>query len=463
MAVTSIVKLSELELQNRIDSEFYSPEYMNIMNNLKKFEYLRIGRCCFVTSGSTPPERDPDLKSGIILLKTVNIREGYIDIYSEEPFFIDEILDEQLKSSRLQPNDVLINIVGATHDVIGRVALVPNDFPRANITQAMSLIRVRTPDFLPEYIFAFLYSKYGRKQVCRIARPTAQYNLNHEETKSIIIPKVPKDIQKRIRDIYRDFYDFYKKSIDFYTQAENLLLEELGLKDFKPKYKLFYTANLSQVFRVHRVDAEYFQPAYRQLVEYLKNNFETKPLNTFLLDFQKGIEVGSENYQEEGKPFIRVSNLSVRGLVERDQKYISEELYQQFKYVYEPKVGEFLLTKDATPGIAYVIKEPVEGIIASGILRLTVNENGINREYLALCINSIIGKLQIERDGGGSVITHWRPEQIKRLQIPVLSDKIQQGISNLIQQSHEARKKAKGLLEEAKRKVEDAIENTNKK
>jgi len=147
-------------------------------------------------------------------------------------------------------------------------------------------------------------------------------------------------------------------------------------------------------------------------------------------------------------------------LIERDQKYISEELYNQLKEHYEPRLGDFLLTKDATPGIAYVVKEPIEGIIASGIVRLNINEKEIDKEYLALCINSIIGRLQIERDGGGSVITHWKPSQIKNLLIPLLPKPVQQKISSLVQQSHQARQKAKQLLEEAKQKVEKEIEKS---
>jgi restriction endonuclease S subunit len=183
-------------------------------------------------------------------------------------------------------------------------------------------------------------------------------------------------------------------------------------------------------------------------------------LNNLLLPkggIKKGIEIGSEQYQEEGKLFIRVSNLSKHGLVERDQKYLSEELYQKLKKDFEPKVGEILLTKDATPGIAYLLKEPVEGIIAGGILRLRVKPD-INPEYLALLINSIVGQMQVEKDTGGSVIFHWRPDQIKNLLIPILSQPTQQKIADLVQKSHEARKKAKQLLEEAKRKVEKLIE-----
>ncbi|MGB9742898.1 MAG: hypothetical protein ACPL0F_07095 [bacterium] len=59
--------------------------------------------------------------------------------------------------------------------------------------------------------------------------------------------------------------------------------------------------------------------------------------------------------------------------------------------------------------------------------------------------------MQIERDGGGSVILHWKPDQVKRLKIPLLSPSIQQKIASLVQQSHKARKKAKELLEVAKK------------
>ncbi|MFZ8805199.1 MAG: restriction endonuclease subunit S, partial [Candidatus Calescibacterium sp.] len=140
----------------------------------------------------------------------------------------------------------------------------------------------------------------------------------------------------------------------------------------------------------------------------------------------------------------------------------SEELYQQLRETYEPKQGDFLLTKDATPGIAYVVKEQIEGIISSGILRLQINDSEINKEYLALCINSIVGKIQVERDCGGSVILHWKPEQVKRLQIPILPLETQQKIASLVQKSHEARKNAKELLEIAKKAVEIAIENNEK-
>ncbi|OIP81570.1 MAG: hypothetical protein AUK20_00370 [Parcubacteria group bacterium CG2_30_45_37] len=240
----------------------------------------------------------------------------------------------------------------------------------------------------------------------------------------------------------------------FYQQAENILLEELGLKDFNYDKSLFSIVNLSEVVNANRIDAEYFQEKYKKLVKKIKLN-KAKKLGD-LVSIKKGFEPGSEEYHEEGRLFIRVSTLSKNGINLTEEKYLSEKLYQELKKDYNPEVGEILLTKDATPGIAYVIKEPVEGIMSGGILRLKLKEN-IDVEYLTLCLNSIVGQMQAERDSGGSVIAHWKPEQIKKLLIPILPKPTQQKIADLIRQSHEARKKAKELLEEAKKKVEEII------
>ena len=232
-------------------------------------------------------------------------------------------------------------------------------------------------------------------------------------------------------------------------------MEELGLEDFEADGELWNVVNLSDAKVAGRVDAEYFQPKYGKLLAQLKKS-RARSLSE-LVTMKKGIEPGSEAYSEEGKLFIRVSSVSKFGLSGKDQKHISEKLYKELKDAYAPKVGEILLTKDATPGVAYVLKEPIEGVISGGILRLSVSKE-IDPEYLALCINSMIGQSQVERDAGGSIIKHWKPSQVQEMVIPVLPKAKQEKIADLVKQSHEARKKAKELLEQAKQKVENLIE-----
>jgi len=456
MAVFSVIKLSELEGAKRIDAEYYKPECLEAKQLLFKTNSIPFKNLVKEIIHPKEIKREyEEEKQDYLFLLAQNARPLMLDL--SERKYISEEKAKQMPKNLLEKGDIVLVRSGNVGDLT-----VYTGEPNKCIASA-DLLVAKVSFRHPYYIGVFLNTFLGSKFLLRGIYSGLQPHIAPTYIKQIPIPIFSEDLMTNIDNLFLQAQDLLKQSQNFYSQAEDLLLEELGLKDFKPKYEKTYTAKLSDAFSAHRIDAEYFQPAYEEVIEKLReNNIELKPLRTFILRIQKGIEIGSENYQDEGKAFIRVSNLSINGFTDRDQKYLSEELYQQLRETYEPKQGDFLLTKDATPGIAYVVKEQIEGVISSGILRLQINENEINNEYLALCINSLIGKMQIERDGGGSVIIHWKPEQVKRLTIPILPLSTQQKIASLVQQSHEARRKAKELLEVAKRAVEIAIEKNEK-
>jgi len=456
MAVFSVIRLSELDGAKRIDAEYYKPEYLTIYSKLnaggsKTFLKRLIKE---IVSGSYV---DSYFEKGTLYLRVNNITEFGFDLSDIK--FVDTDFSKIPNKIKIKTGDLVLGRTGT----IGITHLVDERLNGSVISQHITKIVVDENQINKYYLVAYLNSDLARKQMMRESLGSMQVELTLEATKNLIIFIPSNELQARIGKLIQEFYKLQRHSQILYSQAETLLLEELGLKDFKPKYEKTYTANLSDALSAHRIDAEYFQPAYEEAIEKLKEkNIELKPLKNFILSIQKGIEPGSEKYQNVGKPFIRVSNLSIYEFINRDQKYLSEETYQELKENYEPKQGDILLTKDATPGIAYVVKEQIEGIISSGILKLQVNDREINKEYLALCINSFIGKMQAERDCAGSIILHWKPEQIKKLKIPLLPLSTQQKIASLIQKSHEARKKAKELLNVAKKAVEIAIEKSEK-
>ena len=120
---------------------------------------------------------------------------------------------------------------------------------------------------------------------------------------------------------------------------------------------------------------------------------------------------------------------------------------------------EILFSKDATPGIAYYLREVPEKMIpAGGILRLQSKTDKIGNEYLTLVLNSVLTQEQVKRDVGGSVILHWRPDQVAGTVIPILHQEKQAEIEQKVIESFNGRKRAKDLLECAKHAVEIAIE-----
>lgn len=446
MITYSIINKSQLEGAHRLDAEYYQPEFLNVKNYLLSIPHLILGEHAFVTDGEHGSVEFKD--SGIKYLTAENIQEGFI--HTPEPRFVSELVDKRNKRASLLSDDVVISIKGT----VGLAAVTFNEDLPANMNRDVSRIHIRD-SINPFYLVAFLNSDLGRGQTLRESSGNVQQMTTLGRIRELLVPIISDDLSRKIEQIIRNARSELKNSQILYQQAEDLLLEELGLGDFKAEDDLSFIVNLSEVKEVGRVDSEYFHPKYKKLIEQIKKQ-NHKQLGD-LVSMKKGFEPGSEAYQEEGKLFVRVSSLSKLGIDDKDQKCLNDELYQKLKNDFEPKAGEILLTKDATPGIAYVVKEPIEGIISGGILQLRVKDD-IESEYLALCINSVVGRMQSERDAGGSVIAHWKPEQIKNLIIPVLPKSTQQRIAELVKKSHEARKKSKGLLEEAKRKVEEMIE-----
>ena len=246
------------------------------------------------------------------------------------------------------------------------------------------------------------------------------------------------------------------KSKQIYAQVQTLLLDELGLADWQPKQQLTFVKNFSDTEHAERIDADYFQPKYDQIVDAIKNYAGGWDTLGNLVTLKKCVEVGSKEYLETGIPFVRVSNLSPFEITR--EKYISEELYAEITE-HQPKQGEILFSKDATPGIAYYSREVPEKMIpAGGILRLKSKTDKIGNEYLTLVLNSILTQEQVNRDVGGSVILHWRPDQVAGTVIPILHQEKQAEIEQKVIESFRLRKRAKDLLEYAKRAVEIAIE-----
>jgi len=451
MVVYSIIQKSQLEGALRLDAEYYQPEYLDVKDELNRIGRVQLSkltefvRCGPFGSNLLCETYTPD---GVTVIRPFNL----IGLTANSGELVSISRSDCVRQSLhfYRNGDVFFARVG---DVRFGIA---EGFD-GDVTISPNIIAVRAKSDLldPYFLVAFLGSQYGYLQVERGLKIVAQPTIQTSDVKTIAIPAVSMEGQRVIGQRVSDSFQAKRRAAALYSQTETLLLEELGLAEEKFEDELTYVVDSEKVDEANRTDADYFQPKYEKLIAGLKDQ-DAKPLET-LVTIRKGVEPGSGAYRGEGKPFIRVSNLTKEGLTNNNQQYLGKNLYHSLKGKFEPRIGEVLLTKDATPGVAYVVKEPTEGIVSGGILRLKVKDN-IDPEYLALCLNSIVGKLQVKRAIAGSVIAHWRPRQIKETLIPILPKSTRQKIADLVRQSHSARKESKQLLEKAKQKVEELIE-----
>ncbi len=452
----SVLNLSELIIENkifRIDSEFQLKEYVKTLNRVKSLNNFTLGsQLELLTDGKHGGVTLTE--NGVVFLRTTNIKENEIDL-SDKRFISVQESEETLRAE-FKENDLLLTTIGT----IGLCAKVPKLFPRATINQ--NLVRIVLKDkSLSSFICCFLNSKYGKNQLLRFGAGNVYQMINYPNLKKVLIPSF-NYLSKKIEDLYLISENKKNKSKRSYTQAENLLLEEIGLQDFTPSKEPVNIKSFKDSFGTSgRLDAEYYQPKFEQVVNKVKN----KPFDILsnLVEISKSIEPGSKNYVEKGLPFMRVADLSKNGLTE-PQKYISEYFVKENQdkiNSLKPKKGTILFSKDGSVGIAYLLRQDYNGITSGAILHLNVkDEKRIIPEYLTLALNSIIVQMQAERDAGGSIILHWSSNEIENVVVPIIDYDKQQQIAELIAQSFTLKKESEHLLEVAKRAVEIAIEES---
>ncbi|MBA4348631.1 MAG: hypothetical protein C0415_01385 [Thermodesulfovibrio sp.] len=447
----SVINSAALEGASRLEAEYYQPRYLIFMDELSKYSVTKktlLHLCEKIDVGFVGPMAHAYTTNGIPILQTQNVKEFVIDFTMLT--YIQEWFHHVLQKSQVFSGDILIARSGS----IGSAALVGEKTIKELNSSDIIIIRPK-PSINKYYLCAYLNSKFGQAQIERFSSGGLQGHINISSLETLLVPLPDNKVQSLIGETVSRGMNLVTKATNLYAQAESRLLSELGIKDIDLSHDPGCEVNSADTILANRIDAEYYQLKYEKIIKKIKK-YPYKAIGD-MFRLIKGIEPGSSVYCEEGKPFIRVSNLNKFEINNNNQQYLSEETYSALESQYQPLKGEILLSKDATPGMAYHLKEQIEGIISGGILRLQALLD-INKEYICLVVNSLIGQAQIERDSGGSVINHWKPAQVKNTLIPLLSDKIQNEIEALCLESFSARRRAKELLKEAKLKVEEMIE-----
>ena len=452
MTPWTIIHKERIE-RKRLDSEFYSIERLDVLEKIKKFDTSSLGDFCLVTSGSTPVDRNDDLHEGIILLKTVNVQDGFIN-FSSEPYFIDEKIDSRMRSTRLQSCDILVNIVGATLDVIGRVAIISPNFPKSNITQAMALIRVNSEqkNFLPEFVFAFLLSKYGRVQISKLARPSGQFNLNHDEIRSILIPKIPIQQQKIFSKLVSEFFYAWETSVIKAKESETQLISKLGMSKWLPNDNLTYVKKFQDIKKTKRLDAEFFQPKFDDLVSQMSQQ-KIVTFNSFSKrDYGKSDIKNSEIYSyieiSDVDPSIGDVNFTLRK---------GSELPASAKI---PVSGGELIISKVRPtrgAIGFVPLDIKNGICSNAFAVYKINSP--LKEYLQVICRSIIGNLQFTKFAKGTSYPVIDDADVDNCIVPIISENDIRKISIVVQESQKARLDSKKILTKIQLEIENTLSN----
>ncbi|WP_273063300.1 restriction endonuclease subunit S, partial [Wolinella succinogenes] len=375
--------------------------------------------------------------------------------------YCNSITQDTFESLKLLKNDVLICRTNGNHRYVGKSAVVMED---TNFAYASYLLKIRQKkEKINSFTLSiFLNSKYGRQEIEKYSMVSNQANFSPAKFKEIKIPIFSNNFQSGIELLVKSSYQKLLESKSLYKESEELLLQELDLLDFKPSDENIAVKSFQESFgNSGRLDSEYYQPKYDELLKHIKKTKFDRLGN--IVKIKKSIEPGSEAYQNEGIPFVRVANVTKFGITDTDI-YLTKDMFSEkdLKQLH-PTKETILLSKDGTVGIAYKIKNETDIITSGALLHLTIKRDDVFSEYLTLVLNSLVVQLQAQRDAGGSIIQHWKPSEIEEILIPIIDQSIQAQIEEKIKKSFELKEESKRLLDLAKRAVETAIEESEER
>lgn len=153
--------------------------------------------CEVVASGSTPTADKMSRGDGEVpFLKVYNLTFGATLDFSVKPTFIPRAIhDGPLARSKAIPGDVLMNIVGPP---LGKVSLVPADYPEWNINQAIVVFRPTSAITNRFLAVAFRSPEFLRRIEATAKATAGQFNVQVTTCRRIAVALPPLAEQHRI-------------------------------------------------------------------------------------------------------------------------------------------------------------------------------------------------------------------------------------------------------------------------
>lgn len=460
----SVLNLSEVLKENdifRFDSEFQLKEYVNSIEKLKQIKHVSFDNHIeLLTDGKHGGVTLTE--DGVIFLRTTNIQENKIDLSDLRYISVSE--SEETLRAEFKAGDLLLTTIGT----IGLCAKVPDNFPRATINQ--NLVRIVLKDKSESsLICCFLNSKYGKKQLLRYGAGNVYQMINYPNLRKILIPQLDL-IKDRIDNIYNLSELKDNQSKEKYTQAETLLLQEIGLDEkvtgLNPvEVTNTNVKNFKESFgATGRLDAEYYQKKY----DVLEGKFDKfkrikiSDLVNYPISSGTTPKAGGDDYTdfENGIPFVRAVDLQNGEVSVSNFNYIKIEIHNSTLKRTQLKKNDVLLSIAGTVGRSAIFNHEFDANINQAVAILRFDETEVLRLYMVIFFNSKIGQEFVSKYSRQGVQTNLNLEEIGNLKLPVINYKKQQEIAKLIEESFSLKKQSEKLLEVAKKAVEIAIEES---
>lgn len=444
----SEIRLSDLERTNRIDAEFYQKKNLLIERILDKWDKSAFSKCFNVSDGNHMSICDDFCNEGVPYYRGQDIYNLFIE--NSNPLYIsNEAYNKAtMRRSYLKKGDVLMSIVGA---IIGNSSLVTSD-REATCSCKLAILRALDEKIIPEMMFIFIKTKYGQNQIQKFKRGAAQTGLLLEDFEQLFIPKFSKTLQNICKEQVDRIKLLMDEAVHTYGEAEQELIESLGLQDFNAQTEQYAVKSFKSSFGdTGRLDAEFYQQKYDEyehaILTYnggcvrIRDRFQsikTKCLRN--LNEYHYVEIGDINIGNGSSAFNVVA---------------TENLPDNAKIM--TRKGDVIVsTVRPNRGAVSILEE--DNLLVSGAFTVLRQNSNYPKEILQILLRTEIYRDWLLKYNVGTSYPVIKDDDILNMPIPLFTDKVEQEVIQMVKKSQKSRRQSEQLLEYAKRVVETAIE-----
>lgn len=408
-------------------------------------------------------------ETGIPIIRISNIQESGV-VIDEKTVYSDK--DELLNKYRINKNDLLIAMSGATTGKIG----VFNENIIAYLNQRVGNIKITQPDLILDKYRNYLIS-YKSKDILDLAYGGAQPNISSSMIEGLSIPLPPLKEQQRIVDRIEGLFEKLDKAKELIEEAregfENRKISVLekaftgGLTESFRKTKTLSSIKTHlEVVRIKRIKR------FEENVKIAKESGLSKPKKDYDFIIEDDCELPNgwvrakldqliymagrigwkglkaSEYTDEGPMFLSVYNLNYGDDVVYDKVYhISSERYEESPEI-KVKVNDILLTKDGAGigKIGFVKELPNEATINSSLLIIRAEDVVLSKYLFYFFMGPKLQGLVKERITG-SAIPHLFQRDIKEFSLSIPPIEEQEEIVRILDKFFDEENKVKELTQ----------------
>lgn len=446
MAVWSEISTSALVGALRLDAEFWQPKYLDKEQQIRSGDHTHLG--ALVTTfkkGIFYILAREYAGQGVPFYRSSNV--GAILPNEDNITFITEKKHSEEYKTALTTGDLMIVKTGKSG------ASVVFD-ERCNVSQDVIAAKAIRHRINPYYLAVFLNTQYGKSEMDRWFQGQVQPHLSLEDARKIWVSLISEDAQAEVESLVIASENARHQANNAYTQAQQLLESELGLDKLRSDKPVGYTARFSEMELSHRTDAQHYQPRFTRLLEHLAK-FPSKRIREIRRYNRRGIQ---PVYVENGThAVVNSQHLGPKHINYDGLQKTTEHIFNLSPEAHIQPNDLLIYTTGAYIGRTNVYLDGAPAFASNhvNILRLSPD---IDHAYMAMVFQSIIGQFQTQKHARGSAQAELYPADIDKFVVPLLPPDKQYEIGNLVRESLTKQRESAQLLDQAKSRVEQLIE-----